>query len=153
MINREGKVGNGKNDKLIKKLLSEDDHSGTDLSGTQLFNINLSKKDFSNCDFESAKLTGSDLSHCDLSNVNLDDADMRGTHLFNCILDGAKRGGKQVLKFASIINGEKSHYAFLCTDGKSEFVLINEQGNPEREFKMGSATDIGRVLYNLLFND
>lgn len=152
-MNREGELGNGKNKDLLKKLCESDEHSGSDLSGHKLFNIDLSKKDFSKSSFKGANLSGTNLSFCNLSSTDLTDANLEGAHLHNCTLIGAKRNGNQILKHAAIIVGDENHYAFLCKSQSGTKVLINEPAKPEYEFKMGKASQMGAILYNLLTNN
>ncbi len=152
-MNRESKIGTGKNVELIKTLLESDDHKAEDLSGHKLFNLDLSKKDFSKSSFKGANLSGSNLSLCDLSSCDLTDANLEGAHLLNCTLDGAKRGKNQILQFASVTIGDKSYYAFCCMSQSGMKVLINEPNVKEYEFKRGKASQMGAILYNFLMND
>lgn len=151
-MNRSGELGTGKNKDLIKTLIESDEHSGIDLSGHQLFNLSLPKKDFSKSSFKGSNLSGTNLSFCDLSSADLTEANLEGAHLYNCTLTGAKRSGKQILKHASIMVGEKNYYAFLCKSQSGTVVLINEPNLKEYQFKMGKASQIGATLYNFLTN-
>lgn len=151
-MNREGELGTGKNKDLIKKLIESDKHSGLDLSGHKLFNINLSSKDFSKSSFEGTNLSGTNLSFCNLSNTDLTNANLEGAHLYGCNLNGAKRSGNQIIKYSAIVVGDKNFYAFLCKSKSGTKVLINEPNKSEYEFKMGKASQMGAILYNFLIN-
>lgn len=151
-MNREGELGTGKNKDLIKKLIESDKHTGSDLSGHQLFNIDLSNKDFSKSSFKGTDLSGTNLSFCNLSNTDLTDAKLEGAHLYNCNLIGAKRNGNQIIKHVSIMIGDKNYYAFSCKSKSGTKVLINEPSKSEYEFKKGKASQVGAILYNFLTN-
>jgi uncharacterized protein YjbI with pentapeptide repeats len=152
-MNHGNSIGNGKDKKLIDKLKKSDKHSGSELSGQILFNLDLSYKDFSKSDLSGANLTGTNLSFCDLTSTDLTDTNLEGSHLRNTKLDGAKRAGKQILKYASITVGDKYYYGFLCKGEYGQTVLINEPGKKEYEFKRGNASQMGAILYNFLVNE
>lgn len=151
-MNREGELGTDKNKELIKGLLESGKHIGSDLSGHQLFNLNLSEKDFSKSSFKGANLSGTNLSFSNLSSTDLTDANLEGAHLFSCNLTGAKRSGKQIMKYASFSIEDKYYYAFLCKGQRGLVVLINEPNKPEYEYKQASATQVGASFYNFLVN-
>ncbi len=151
-MNRETPSGNGKDKKLIDGLKKSDKHSGKDLSGHVLFNLDLSGKDFSKSDLSSTNLAGANLSRCDFSSTNLTDTKLTGALLKGCVFDGAIRNGNQVIMHASISVGDNFHYAFLCKQAEGEVILINEQSRDEYEYKMGGASAIGSMLVNLINN-
>ncbi len=149
-MNRESKIGNGKDKKLIDSLRKTVKHSGKDLTGLTLFNEDLSGKDFSKSDFTSSDLSGANLSRCNFSSTNLTDTKLTGAHLKGVTFDGTIRDGCQILKYASISVSDKYHYAFLCQDGKGQVILVNEENKPEYVFKQGGASQVGAMLVNLL---
>lgn len=152
-MNHGNSIGNGKDRKLIDKLKKSDKHSGSNLAGQILFNLDLSNKDFSKSDLSGANLSGSNLSFCDFTSTDLSGANLEGSHLRNAKLEGAKRAGKQILKHAVINVADKYYYGFLCKGEYGQTVLINEPGKSEYEFKRGNASQMGAILYNFLVNE
>ena len=148
--NRETSVGNGKDPKIIAKLHESDKHIGQDLSGHILFGESFRKKDFSKSSLESADLSGCDLSGCTFVNTDLTDTNLEGAHLHNTEIIGAKRAGKQVTNYASVVAKGKAYYAFEVQGAGGKKILINEPGVKEYEFKMAGKTMIGATLVNLL---
>lgn len=152
-MNHGNSIGNGKDKKLIDKLKKSDKHSGSDLNGQILFNLDLSNKDFSKSDLSGSNLSGSNLSFCDLTSTDLSGTNLEGSHLRNAKIEGAKRAGMQILKHASISVADKYYYGFLCKGEYGQTVLINEPGKAEYEFKRGNASQMGAILYNFLVNE
>ncbi len=148
--NREAPAGNGKDPKIIAKLHESDKHIGQDLSKHILFGESFRNKDFSKSSLESADLSGCDLSGCIFTNTDLTDTNLEGTHLHNTEIIGAKRSGKKITNYASVVVSGKAYYAFEVQGAAGKKILINEPGVKEYEFKMGTKTMIGATLVNLL---
>lgn len=148
--NREAPQGNGKNPDIIKKLHESDKHIGQDLSGHILFGESFRKKDFSKSSLEGSNLSGCDLSGCTFTNTDLTDTNLEGTHLHNTEIIGAKRAGKKIIGYASVVVIGKAYYAFAVQGASGKRILINEPGVKEYEFKMAGKTMIGATLVNLL---
>ena len=148
--NREAPQGNGKDPKIIAKLHETDKHIGEDLSGHILFGESFRKKDFSKSSLESADLSGCDLSGCTFTNTDLTDTKLEGSHLHNTEITGAKRSGKKITAYASVVVNGKGYYAFEVQGQGGKKILINEPGVKEYEFKMVKKTMIGSILVNLL---
>ena len=137
---------------LIDELLEIDNHSGVDLSKKKLAALDLSDKDFSKSSLVGTSFLMSNLAGCNFSSANITDADFTDANLTKCIWDGAIRNGKQVMKYACIVNGDYSVYGFLVKSKSKTAVLINEANKPEYEYKQGTATHETQLLYNLLVN-
>lgn len=136
----------------IDVLLEIDNHSGSDYSNKKLTGLDLQDKDFSKsnlagANFLQCNLAGSDFSCADLTGTNFTDANCAGVNW-----DGAKRNGKQVVKYGSIVNGKYSVYGFLAKSKKKTVVLINEANIPEYEYTQAKAKRETALLYNLLVN-
>ena len=142
-----------KKDKDIIELLQEiDNHSGEDYSGQKLTSLDLQGKDFSKANLSKANFLMSNLCGCDFSSADITDTNFTDANMVSCQWDGAKRNGKQVLKYGSIVNGKYSVYGFLVKDRKRTTVLINEANIPEYEYTMPKAKHETQLLYNLLVN-
>lgn len=143
---------NKKNKDVIQTILDLSNNTASNLDDQKLSSLDLQDKDFSGSSFKNANLRMSNLAGCDFSNCELTGTNFLFSNLSKCIFSGAKRNGKQIIKHASIINGGKAAYGFLCQDKSRKHAYINEMNLPETEYNQGKATDLGRMLYQLLIN-
>jgi len=142
-----------KKDKELIEIIQElDNHSGEDYSGEKLTGIDLQGKDFSKANLSGCNFLMSNMCGCDFSSADLTGANFTDTNLAACQFEGAKRKGKQILKYGSIVNGKYSVYGFLVRDSKKTTVLVNEANIPEYEYTLPKAKHETKLLYNLLVN-
>ncbi len=141
-----------KDKKLIEKILKNRSNTKSDFTGKNLSGLDLQGKDFTGSSFEKAKLANSNLAWCNLSGCNITGADLTYSNLANVNFESAQINSKQILKHASILIGDDHYYGFLCVQDKErKIVFINENGK-ETEYRQGTATRAGRILYQLLIN-
>ncbi|MCK5615497.1 pentapeptide repeat-containing protein, partial [Candidatus Pacearchaeota archaeon] len=112
----------------------------------------LQDKNFTGSDCEDANFMISNLAGCDFTNCNLTGANFLMSNLSMATFEGANRNSHQILKFASILSDNKNAYGFLCQKKDSKIVYITEGNAKEYEWKQSTATDLGRMIYQLLVN-